>query len=385
MVSTTDRQVRPPGFALLLLSSFVAHTAFSGVFAMLAVFLADSGTEASALSLSSLAAGLSYLVSVALASRADWRGMFPSALALGAVGCWLTASDQRLAGISLVILGAGAMRPSVLVCLEAQRGRIEAEQAMAFYSVVLNGGFVAGPLLADWLRLQHGWSVAFLALAAIAGVGLGAGLWAVSERPPQPHAVAIENAPTGDHPPWLLVSVLLSVACFYAYSQQAVGSIALLVDRESTPLRLGQLELTLTAGRIAALHGLLVALGALPLARFALGPLGVVLGQALYCVALLIFSRASSPVPGHEILLAFCALSLAESVSGPSLLALGMRFRRSRRGFFWLAAVAGMLGSGLYSLQWTRWSHREYFLYAALLPVVVGLLVLWRSARGGWR
>lgn len=384
MVSTSDRQVRPPGFALLLFSSFVAHTTFSGVFAMLAVFLADSETEASALSLSSLAAGLSYLVSIALASRADWRGMFPSALALGAFGCWLVASNQRFVGIALVILGMGAMRPAVLARLAAQRGGIESERVMARYTVVLNSGFVAGPLLADWLRLRHGWSVAFLALAAIAGVGLGAGLWAVNEKP-QPRVSALAETPTGDHPPWLLVAVLLSVACFYAYSQQAVSSIALLVDRESTPLRFGQLELTLTAGRIAALHGLLVALGALPLARFTLGPLGIVLGQALYCLALLIFSRAGSPVPGREVLLAFGVLSLAESVSGPSLLALGARFRKSRRGLFWLSAVAGMLGSGLYSLQWTRWSHREYFLYAAILPVVVGLLVLWRSTRGGWR
>jgi MFS family permease len=384
MVSITDRQVRPPGLTLLFLSSFIAHVAFSGVFAMLAVFLADSETEASALSLSGLAAGLSYLVSVALASRADSRAMFPSALALCAFGCWLTASDQRLVGIALVILGLGAMRPAVLARIEAQRGGLAAERAMAWYTIVLNAGFVAGPLLADHLRLHYGWSVAFLALAVIAGVGLAAGLLAVSGMP-QPRTQTPNDVAVGDHPPWLLVAVLLSVAGFYAYSQQAVSSIALLVDRESAPMRLGHFELTLTAGRIASIHGLLVALGALPLARFTLGPLGVVLGQALYCGALLIFSRASSPMPGGDVLLAFFVLSLAESISGPSLLALGARFRRSRRGLFWLAGVAGMLGSGLYSSQWTRLNHREYFLYAATFPVVIGLLVLWRSTRGGWR
>lgn len=384
MVSITDRQVRPPGFALLLLSSFLAYSAFSGVSTMLAVFLADSETEASALSLSGLTAGLSYLVSVALASRADWRGMLPSALALVSLGCWLTASYQRLFGIALVILGTGAMRPAIVARIEAQRGGLAAERAMACYTVILNVGYVAGPLLADWLRLHHGWSVAFLALAGMAGVGMVLGLGAVRAKLP-PRDLAPDGTTTGDQSPWLLLAVLLGVAGFYFYAQQAVSSVALLVDRESTPLRLGRLELTLTAGRVAALHGLLGALGALPLARFSLGPLGVALGQALYCAAMLALSRAGSAVPGYTVLLAFFALAVAESVSGPSLLAVGARFRRSRRGLFWLAAVAGMLGSGLYSLQWVRWSHREYFLYAATLPVVVGLLVLWRSSRGEWR
>lgn len=380
----------PSSFVLLNLALLLVHVA-QGIFvSLLAVLLNSIDPGLPVTTIAGLAVGSTYFFSVVMAPVSGWRFSLPGAAFLTCSGACLVAFSHVWLGIGCIAGGIGYCRPAV----QAQIARhcppqLDLRRAFAIYGVVVNLAYVAGPFCADVLRIHIGWRSVFLLVAGVSAVAGVLGLWA------NLRSIADKMEVLGDEElhsvaPLFLITLLGCIAVVYCLQAQLVGCLAILVESPDTrPIRaLGQL--TLTAGTLASLHGLLAIAGGIAYSAFARrrdlhsGWLSV-WGLVLYSIGFATLALVSYPASQSWVVVAFVFFSGAESLMSPSLLALGSRLAGARRALFWLAAFAGYLSGGMLGELWSRLRHLYYLGGLALLCLLIGGLLLVRSDDKGWR
>lgn len=376
-------------FARLMVVAALSHVVTSTFAALLAVYLDAHNVPAVAVSGFALCG--SYLASVMLAGLGHRRFALPVSLflmAFGSVG--LSADTTMVFGGIAFIVGIGLFRPAMIAQITLLRpADMSRERAFSLYTAVINCGYIAGPFIAEILRFRVGWSWLFVVLSTISGISAVLSmLWIrslifgnslrITEEGTERESVVIGA---------LLLIVLAAVTLFYAISQITTSNLALLVEKETLPIpMLG--GWALKAGSLASLHGALVLTGSLLLSlrkRPWNGAFLACVGLVLYAVAFALLAGLQYPTSQSWIVLTFAVLSAAESIVGPSMLALGSRLTSGRRGLYWLAAMAGYWGAGAIGVLWERWSHLHYFAAVALACLAVAALVVWRAGAQGWR
>lgn len=311
------------------------------------------------------AIGLSYLVSVLLATRTSLRDL-RIALALVAGGLILQAS-WPWAGSAIAIIGFGLLRPAMLGVV----GRSSPNRLRAFqhYTIVINLGYLLGGFLADAVRLSVGYFWLLLVLGSLAAVALLGSIWL---GPSESIAPELPREPVATKPA-LAVSLLGSVAMFY-FLMSLVATILSLVAEYQTSLK---------AGSLGGLHGGLVLLITLALVtKPSVEPiLSLVLGLGLWGLALGGLAATRTPVPLGVLVTALILMSLGESLIGPNLMALGSRLVGFGMNAYWGAATLGYWGSMVYNFGWLDRGQARHFGYVAL-ACGVGGLTLWLVRRG---
>lgn len=367
-------------FQLLLSVSLLTAIAQGAWLTTMAVFLAERYPASIVPAMASGATGLSYLLSVLLAS---WGGLryLRVGVVLLALGLLLVSRVVWL-GALLTILGSGWLRPVFITMVrDARPQEISAGRAFSIFTVLINVGWVIGSLAADAVRFSLGWSWLYVSMALLPMVALG-----LSGRIQQPAAAADEQRATKSAPlAAALFGLLPAVVCFYLVSAQAQSVLPLLAEAETIPLHIGAHSVAMTAGLLAATHGgavLLIAL-CLSVRQVSIGAVSLLVGGLLLlCTSLVLLAVAKYPVASSWVYLAVLVLSVGESFAAPSMMALGSKLVGLGRNAYWLAATAGYAGSALLGTAWPRWTHAGYFGLLAAFCVIVAVLVVASTQEG---
>ena len=369
-----------PTRSLLFASAALERLASSVVISLLAVYLSEKGFSPSlAATTAGVVLGASYLTSVLAARFAGNRWTLPVSTTLLCVAFLALYYRVHIVALTVLPLAIGTYRPAIAVQIENRRGSLSATQAMARYLFLLNFSYLLGPVLADLLRMRHGWAGVFtLCLgAAVAALGL-------SVRAAQKTKVQLSSAEAT--PNAQLAAALSMVAVYYGLQQQAVGPLALACENESTPLLFLNHSVRLHAGALAGLHGAFVLFGMalMALVRTRLPwALATTLGLSVSSLGFLLLALFPYPISQSWLVLAFLLLSIGETIVAPGVMVLGATLSGFKRSLYWLAAGLGYWGGGALSALWGQVTHRSYLLFIVCC-CLVSAGVLFRRTLGGW-
>lgn len=403
----------PTALYRLSLIEFFERLAFAAVMPLFVLYLHEQRgyPEDLAMALSSGFLGASYLASLPGGYMADrvlgpiWAARLGLVLlAIGSLGMAVDKPAMLWPALTALLGGQGLFKPGITTLLSNlyPSGDRRREAGFAIFYVAVNLGALAGPLMAEWMRVRWGWGMIFVS----AGVALlPALILTATSHTDQRPAIAC-NPSTVDpasqqqeqgrsHAVYLLCGVSLA---FWIAFQQTATTLMFFAERHTVEsFTILRWSFPTRPGHFAAFHAALV-IGLTPLLIALLGhlrvrrlepstPLKLILGFLFTATAFGLIAGAGlsggdedrvSPLwlGGCYLLLALGELLL--SPIGLSLVTeLAPRRLLGRFTGIWFASVA--LGHGVagpLGFLWGRWPHHRYFALMALLVLsAAGVLI----------
>lgn len=369
---STDLALARTQFAALLFCLAVVATTQGAWLTTLSVYLESRYSSLPASAVASALVALSYLCSVLLVGRSSARCLKYALVLISAGLSLLTVADAI--GIALLIIGSGWTRPCVVAQVAAMRPPgMSVSRAFAIYTGLLNAGWMVGGVGADWLRFSLGWVWLFRALVALAVLA------AIVCHRLKPVATPQEQRDTPIPMGFVSWALIAAVAVFYLVSGQFIVVLPVVVERECLPLIVGSSLFALKAGTLGGLHGAFVLI--LTLTQSTRpgsdgSPSMFALGLVTCAATFVLLALAHYPTTPDRIVVAVAMISIGEMFSVAHMLSLGSRLAGFARSAYWLAATAGYVLSAIWSMFWSTWSHRSFFLSLALACIVVAVVML---------